>query len=228
MYKFHGQVAYGLHEADQSNPLRWELLYRESEDTFRIQTAKFKCRDYLNDIVAKYHGTDFVIYGMDTKVFQLNDEGVYLRLTDITNRDILIENIDQCVNQTELIGVERVVIEPIQDTPDALLFIPRWFFNHTYRISLLSYIIRVSSLGEKFGSFDDIWKSAAHKSDAAISTNYAKTICKWKFNVPQSFRDYWFYAGQAYNSSKKVESFWASVVHNNGVVNWIAYTGEKV
>ena len=64
MYKFEADPVYHYSEAPQSNPLRWQLYYRE-ENTFTPQTGQFRCKDYLNDVCAKYNGKNEASYAME-------------------------------------------------------------------------------------------------------------------------------------------------------------------
>src|SRR5215217_7220298 len=75
---------YALSEVGQTNPLRWVVLHRTDEETFVAQTTGFKCKDYFNDLVAKYHGHELSIYGFSTAKVEVNEEGLYVQLKNIT------------------------------------------------------------------------------------------------------------------------------------------------
>ena len=143
MFKFLKAITKQYSEIEQLNPLRWEILFKNADGVFEPQTAKFKCKDFFNDIVAKYNGHNLTIYGMDTSSIKLNEEGVYVRLKNLfRDNPYFIENL------------QRIVIDPVKqelgaeiwfkkvNTTVGLLFLPREVFKNTYIISLVTYLIR--------------------------------------------------------------------------------------
>lgn len=217
MYKFGKDPAYSLTEAPQANPLRWQILFREG-DSFEPQTAQFRCKDYLNDIVAKYRGHVVRVYGMDTSDTKLNDDGVWFRLFNIHDVDQFITNVDKAINAS--VSDAPITLEKLKGS--VLMFIPRHFFDSSYKISLASYIIRISNNKVAFDSILSALNSLPAQADRAIK-DHGMTLAKtWQFNVPQDYQQYWYYAGPAYNSEKDPKPQ-GGTIHNNGACSWGAY-----
>lgn len=215
MYKFEKDPSHAYHQSPQSNPLRWKVLYRE-EDTFYPQTAVFMCKDYLNDVVAKYHDWQVTAYGLNNEKMKLNDDGVWLLLSGIKDRDVFQHNLESCINKE------------VPDTPlqwevigtDILMFVPRFFFTNTYYISLLSYTIRVCNSMTKFKSFEELLNSPDRKADYAMTQGSANIAKRWGFNVPEELSKYWMYYTPTHNSDTLENMGHGSTIHNCGINSW--------
>lgn len=213
MYKFEADPTGKYSEAPQSNPLRWQVLYRDG-DTFIPQTLRFMCKDYLNDVVARYYGKDVSAYGLDNRSMKLNAEGVWLRLFNISNKEVFMHNIACCINAEK--PDQPLTFEVVDDT--LLVFVPRYYFNQTYLISLASYIIRISNSGMKFKGLDDALDSKNAQADRAIY-GYGFTMAKgWRFDVPAEYQEFWSYYSPTYNSC--LDNYGNTTIHNCGVMSW--------
>jgi hypothetical protein len=219
MYKFNKDPAYALNESLQANPIRWQVLYRE-KDTFTPQTAQFRCKDYLNDLVAKYRGYSVQVYGMDTEKFKLNEDGVWLRLFNILSFEEFVSNINCCVNA--LVDDVPITLEKLEDS--VLMFIPKHFFSSSYKISLAAYLIRISNNKVKFSSFEEALKSKVSQGDGALrpKTKGNNLALMWKFDIPEDYQQYWWYANNEYNSVHD-SAPQGPTIHNNGVQGWAYY-----
>ncbi len=223
-YNFGKPLTATYNEMTQINPIQWEMLYRDG-DGFIPQTAKFKCKDFLNDVVAKYHGVDLDVYRMAFKPMEFNDEGLWLRLHNIQDFPTFSKNIANLINNN--VPTERaVVIEPL-DSTTVLAFIPRYYFNQTYLISVVSYLIRVSNYKVVFNNVEEFFSSTARHSEPAVNEQGKRLMLAWGFEVPEKYQEYWYYAGASYNSKKGVDMDYQSIVHNNGVSSWSAYVNAK-
>lgn len=220
MYKFEPDFEYHYNEAPQSNPLRWQVYYRE-EDTFTPQTGRFMCKDYLNDVAARYHGKDVIAYGLNNKNMKLNDAGIWLRLYHVTDPEVFMHNIEHCINE------EKPNFPLTMEVVDGsiLMFMPRYYFNQTYLTSLVSYVIRISNGVKKFNSFKDILTSKAAQADMAIYGKGITVALSWRFDVPEEFQKYWTYYNETYNSL--LDNYTGSTVHNCGVMAWTEYMTTK-
>ena len=213
MYKFEPDFAYHYSEAPQANPLRWQVYYREG-DTFTPQTGRFMCKDYLNDVAARYHGKDVIAYGLNNANMKLNDDGIWLRLYHVTKPDVFMHNIACCINEEK--PDFPLTMEVVDDT--ILMFMPRYYFNQTYLTSLASYIIRISNGDKKFKSLQDALTSKAAQADRAICEQGIVAALSWRFDVPEEFQQYWTYYSATYNSL--LDNYSGSAIHNCGVMAW--------
>lgn len=220
MYKFNPGLPYALHESEQTNPLRLEILFREG-DTFTPQTALFKCKDYFNDVVAAYHGFFGIVYGLNNANLKLNEDGVWVKLYNINNQNnVFVDNIE-AVLQVELAESLDVFIQLEELDPTTfLLFLPRKMFDNTWTISLATYLIRLCNYGMNYTSLDDLM-SKTHQFHEM--NHFTPFVRKHKFNIPEGLKPYWFYCGEQYNS-EKVKNI--SLVHNNGIANISFYSHQ--
>lgn len=137
----HDKGAYS--EIPQSNGLRWKVLFKEADGSFTPTSKEFKCKDFLNDVVAKYEGRAFEIYQFDWRGTDINEDGVWLSLHNIVDPKVFVENIGS-IKKVKGYGEELILEQHNNDT--FVCFIPRSYFRSTYTISLLSYLIRVSNV----------------------------------------------------------------------------------
>jgi hypothetical protein len=209
-------------EVPQVNPLHWETLFKEEDGSFTPTSNLFKCKDFLNDIVAAYHKVFFMTYGFDNNK-PLNEEGVYFALSNTgKNLEHNLALVNDWCKETNRDGNEWCVsILGKAPNKKEVIFVPRWVFDSTYLISIVSWLIRISS--------HDI----AHKSLMDMAT-YNKDVygdCPFKLyfdkmrkvgiNTPTK-KKYWAFAmGQ--NSDKLTYN---PGIHDNGVYNWLMCYAE--
>ena len=215
MYTFKATPAHTCHQSPQNNSLRWQVLFRDG-DVFYPQTAVFMCKDYLNDVVAKYHGWQVTAYGLNNNCLKLNEDGVWLLLTGIYNMDTFTKNLEVCVQNEN--PENPLTMEVINGT--LLMFVPRFYFTSTYLISLLSYVIRVCNAQTLFKSYEALFKSTEARSDPACSGNGGKIALGWKFNIPEELSKYWIYYGSKHNSDNLEPMGHGPTIHNCGIMGW--------
>lgn len=215
MYKFTEAPKHVYHESPQKNNLRWQVLFRDG-DTFHPQTAVFRCKDYLNDVVAKYYNWNVIAYGLNNENMKLNEEGVWLELTGIYDMPIFLHNLETCI-QPEIVDTS---LEYEEIDGGLLMFVPRFFFKNTYFISLLSYMIRVSNCETKFKSYEGLFTSLEAKADRACVDSGKLIAINWKFSLPEELSKYWLYYQRSQNSNTLIELGQGSVIHNCGIMGW--------
>jgi len=222
MYKFKpDQLNVYYHEMPQANPLRWQAYYREG-DTFYPQTNRFMCKDYLNDFAARYNNYDVVAYGLDNKKIKVNEDGLWLRLYNVYDTDVLMTNINTCINKENPDYPLTMEVVPETETKNCVLVhIPRYYFNQTYLISVVSYVIRISNRLAKFRSFDTMLSSTDARSDRALLLNGMELFRGWKYTVPEAFQKYWLWHSESYNSLNGLATLGhGSSIHNCGAETW--------
>jgi len=218
-YKFEKPTGTTYAEIGQPNSLRWEVLYRDG-NTFIPKSGKLKCKDFFNDMVSKIvAGRDLSIYGWSTAPLQINDTGVWMRLTHLTNPELFENNINTIINPKMKEDISLELTTELLGNDEALLFIPIEIFKTTYLISLTSWLVRLATYGSTLESFDKALDGPQAIADHAISGTGVKLIRKWGFKVPKDYQQYWYFCGAEYNSVKDAAPN-ASLVHNNGVMSW--------
>lgn len=209
MYKIGKRLYRTYSEASQKNSLRWTIAFLDKEtNTLIPQTAPFRCKDYFNDIVAKMHGTELSVYGFDTKTIKLNEEGVYILLSNAKTDDIK-QTLAALCPQFNL-GLEK--ISPRR----SVLFLPKECFVNTYTISLLTLLIRLSNYGKPLLSWEEAAEMCNEQEPRLFSGG---RIFTRGFSLPEEVKKYWYYINPNYNSEKQKAPY-PSMVHNNGVLNW--------
>lgn len=226
-FKFARALTQIYSENGQVNPIRWEIMFlNEDGVTMEPQTGKFKCKDFFNDVVCKIQtGVNPNVYSMDFSSVKLNSNGVWCRVTEIQDPEHFKTNIDKTVND--------YLEEPISVTnltkTSCLLFFPLSCFDNTYKISLITWLIRVSNFGDSLESLNSVLDSSKISSlDCPFNEGTRNKIRKWKFTVPEDAKKYWFYAGTSYNSITLAETLYINghTIHNNGVQGFSFPVGE--
>lgn len=211
-----------LSEAGQNNPLRWNLLFRTSEEgVYESQTGIFKCKDYFNDIVAKYQGLSFHAHGLDTTNIQLNEEGTPIELSSLSYTDQLLSNLQVISNEAEKFELPPLPFKA--NGKDVLLFIPREYYKSTYIISFLTYCIRISHCPTIFSSFDDLVKNVDWRAlDNPFGRHYDKIMAE-RFEPPIKGHTGWEYLGKRFTGTVTqalAEQQFNYAIHNNGCCDW--------
>jgi hypothetical protein len=210
-------------EVGQINPLRWKTLYRLDGDTFEDQSGWVKCKDFYNDTVAFFKaGSVFSIYGYKNNI-KKNDEGVYFLLKFITDKKAFFHNLNT-VNTRLFQDLKCSVGAWDQDSDEMVICIPNELWETTYRISMITYVLRLCNYGITYDKWEDLWHSQApsHQTDHAFSATAIKNAKELGFLVPEKFKDYWYFAGKEYNSVTN-NKMTGHIIHNNGVSNWSEY-----
>lgn len=211
--KTYPQVHYS--EMPQNNPVRFTILFKNEDGSFDTQSSEFKCKDFFNEVVAAYHGQPLGAYSFETKGMKLQDEGVWVLLTHIIKLPSFEENIRSINKLAKKDGMPEVEVHAhTLDSVVALL--PRAYFNNTYLISFLSYLIRVANTEDV--NPDPTWKTHSTLEIDCPFRNVFDRVMARGFKSPaiKSF----YYAGKKHDHSQKLSS--SHIVHNNGVASWTA------
>lgn len=221
-------------EAGQRNPLRWTFLKKEDDGSFSKLHNELKCKDYFNDVVAAYKGVFFSVYGFSNKDHAiLYDEGQYLLLKYIAIPEVFSNNLEVINKELEDSNLPKITFD-IQGT-ECLLFIPREFFESSYYISLLTYLIRISNSSFKCSSVDQLMSNENiggyyFQVDEIIDCPFKTTLDTIKKNLfkiknlpPFCLKmkrgDNSFYTQQT------LINVGSHTLHNNGVGTWASLEG---
>jgi len=205
-------------EIPQSNPIRFTLLYREG-DTLHPQTKQFKCRDFFNDFVSAIHGNQVNIYGMNTATMKFNEEGLYIKLNNIIDFEKFTANLNNLITKEN--PDHPVELIQLHGKTVAVIFIPKFYTDSTYLISYVTLLIRISNNDYVYDSIEHM--QSKNPDQATCYSSKPKPYTRYKFNLPEHARGYWYYAGNSYNSKDCPTPYTPSIIHNNGFVNWISY-----
>lgn len=200
-------------EVGQTNPLRWYLL-EKVDGGFKYQSGIFKCKDYFNDLVSKYRGLDSNIYGFNTASMTLNEEGVYVRLVELIDAKVFEQNIAKVNEMARKDGFPDLVFDEVGDR-EAILLIPRKYFDCTWSTSLVTYLIRISNVAVVIA---DIQNHPTKAVDCPFR-NYYDRVFAQGFKPPLA--GHWYYAMKDYTNLTKPFSFYS--VHDNGVAAWMSF-----
>jgi len=215
-------------EVHQVNPLRWKTLYKQDDGTFVDQSGWVKCKDFYNDTVAFFKaGTEFSVYGYRNKI-KKNNEGVYFLLKFIKDKPSFLDNLYKVVNAQLFSDLKCQIGIWDQGEDEVVVMIPNELWESTYRISMITYVIRLCNYGINYSCWDDLWStnSPSHQLDHAFTKTAITNAKKYGFKVPEQFNKYWFFAGKAYNS-EQTPTITGHVIHNNGVSNWSEFMEQE-
>lgn len=203
----------------QVNPLRWQALYKNPDGSFEDQTGVFKCKDYFNDIVAKYLDIDTNAFGFDTSKMKYNEEGVYILCSQLNHIPQFLDNIELISKQAESQGFPAFSGEKI-NTTTCLLFFPREYFRSSYITSLLTYLVRIAHCDEAFTEFSDFITNHPTKDVDNPFREKSGQIMSLLFKEP--VEDCWTYLGATKKTLiTKVNAMgYSTSLHNAGCYNW--------
>ncbi len=203
-------------EVSQPNALRWRVLHREG-NTFRAQSGLIKCKDFFNDVVAARHGVEFEVYNFNNRI-KINEEGIYLHLTNIENKSRFLHNLE-VVNE-QLWKDLNTKVEVLDDESDAtklIILIPDKVWETTYYISLLTWCIRLCNYATEYHNWQDLWvRNAPSATVDTPAAGYRSFVSERGFKLP--IEGYWWYASKELNSKGRMDSQYT--LHNNGVYFW--------
>jgi len=203
----------GYSEVGQTNKLRFVCLHRAEDGTFSEQSLEFKCKDFFNEIVAKYHGHLLGCWGFEAESIQVNEEGVWVELRNIDDVEVYKQNIGSINKLIATDGLPTLELLPYKDGFVCLL--PRQFFDNTYLISLLTYLMRVANVSEVVK--DPTWKEHPTKPIDCPFVSMFDVVMNRGFKTPETKAKAYYYAGHAHNYKSKPP---VHLVHNNGVLSW--------
>lgn len=212
-------------EIDQPNPLRWRIMHRKG-DVLSSQSCLIKCKDFFNDVVAwKKAKKSFVIYGFSNKI-KFNREGLYLHLTEISDEQMFLSNIEIVEQRLWQDLRETLVMDRVDD--GFVVLIPHKVFSNTYYISLLSMLIRLCNYNIKYEDWDSIFADNApiNTIEEAFNDNAIAFTHINGFKLLTKYRKLWYNSTNGWNSASD-KPLMASTIHNNGVCDWVKSMGEK-
>jgi hypothetical protein len=207
-------------ELDQPNPLRWRIMHRKG-DTLVSQSCMLKCKDFFNDVVAwKKAKKSFVIYGFNNNI-KFNKEGLYLYLTEISNPDMFLYNL--FIVDERMIADLGVEIEYVaREDNTVVVLIPHKLFSSTYYISLLTMLIRLCNYNIRYEDWDSFFdkKAPINTIEEAFTDRAIAFAQKNGFKLLTKYRKLWYNSTNGWNSEAD-KPLTASVIHNNGVCDWV-------
>ena len=206
-------------EMGQPNPLRWRIMHRKG-DVLTSQSHSIKCKDFFNDVVAYRVGKHrFSIYNFKNNI-KFNREGMYLLLTEIANREQFLYNF--AVVAVKLEEDLNITLQNFDVEDGVVVLIPQKVLRSTYYVSLLTMMIRCCNYNVKYESWDDFFtKDAPMQTTENAFTKEAKEYTQQNgFVLPEGFAHRWYSScfGWSSDSDKPVT---ATVIHNNGVCDWV-------
>ena len=200
-------------EVGQTNKLRFVCLHRAEDGTYSEQSLEFKCKDFFNEIVAKYHGHLLGCYGFTADSIEVNEEGVWIELRHIVNQEVYQQNIGSINSLIARDGLPQLELLPYKDGFVCLL--PRQFFDNTYLISFLTYLMRVANVQEVVQ--DPTWREHPTRAIDCPFVSMFDVVMNRGFKTPVTSAASYYYAGHAHNYKAKPA---VHLVHNNGVLSW--------
>lgn len=204
-------------EVGQTNKLRWINLFLESNDgkhmKFSEQTKQWKCKDFLNECVAMRHGHELGCYGFYAASVKTNDEGIWVKLINIHDKDAYKANIGSINALARAQGFPELELLEIEDGFVCLL--PKEYLETTYSISLLTYLMRVSNVSQVITD-KSFMEHPTKAIDNPFPSVYAQVL-KQGFATPENVGGSYYYYGLKHDYSKKPE---VMMVHNCGVSQW--------
>lgn len=210
-------------EVGQINPLRWKTLFKEADGSFIDQSGWIKCKDFFNDTVAFFKEKSvFSIYGYKNDI-KKNEEGVYMLLKFVSDKPSFIKNIEVVNKQLKQdLGCELSVQDHKDD--ELVILIPNELWETTYRISMVTMVIRLCNYGVTYSQWNDIWaeQSPVHNPEHAFTLDAKVNAQNLGFKVKPEFSKYWWFCGKEYNNETKPKQT-GGTIHNNGVSNWSMY-----
>ena len=211
-------------EIAQANPLRWRIMHKQ-KGVYHSQSGLIKCKDFFNDIVAWKQGKkEFSIYNFKNKV-KFNRDGLFFHLTEVKNVERFMLNLN-CINE-RLISDLKTHLDCFQhDDHSVILCIPHKLWKNTYYISLVSMMIRLCNYDKQYETWEDFFDDKAPLT--TVETAFSKKTKDYTkengFKIPANLRKFWFWAGKDYHSGNQAKPM-GSVIHNNGVNNWVNFLG---
>jgi hypothetical protein len=207
-------------EMGQPNPLRWRIMHKRG-DTFYSQSGLIRCKDFFNDVVAwKKVKKEFNVYRFYNKI-KFNVGGVYLHLTNISNKTQFNHNLAIVNAQLEKDLKVSLTTTPVSE--GVVVLIPNKVWTSTYYISAVSLLIRGCNYNYLYKDWADFFSATAalRVVDGAAGGNTLDFLAKNGFKLPVKARKCWYLSGFGYNSLEKPTNVTPSVIHNNGVNDWV-------
>lgn len=202
-----------LSEFPQKNKLRWQVLSKK-DDVLIAQSPWFKCKDFLNDVVARRHGCVFKIYGLDNQPLNGEPDGVFLLLKNLSSS--FLNNYQRSVapRLKQDLDVE-VVFSRLDEYLCA--FVPAKLWTKTYYISLWAYLIRVCSNRYDYKDWEQLFDDVDGPAYTKEFDKPLKPIKKTGFCLPETEENVWFRSGHQSSETRTVSDYY---IHNCGYLTW--------
>ena len=207
-------------EEGQTNPIKWCLLQKQTNTDFKMVSDWFKCKDFLNDVVVAYKKKQFfTIYAFTApkECFPRTTGKFYIGVSKTTtnfqhNLTILNEWLP-----------EKITLFNTEDKKSFILGVGKYYFQNTYRISMLSLAIRICNYEVKFESVEDMLEWYPNEgNDVSLWGN-----CKKSWVLPTE--DIWVASSNITSLSYKPKGNDYQLkhyVHNSGVKTWQTFFEE--
>jgi hypothetical protein len=218
-----GDNAYN--QVPQNNPMRWQIMFRK-KDLLTSQAHQMKCRDFFNDLVAKYaQNVDFTVYRFDNSTIKFNKFGLYFLLTDIHNPDQFIANVERTLQPKLKEQLNATIRLYKQGDKSVVVRLPLVVWTKTYYASVATIALRLCNNTADYQSWEELFaeNNPVFSVDHAMKQAGRKYVRENGFKLPEAVQNYWWYCGPKYNSETHSAKELPTVVHNNGLGNWVDY-----
>lgn len=206
-------------EVGQTNPLRWMFLEEKEEGVYQSSSGWIKCKDFFNDVVYfREAGKGFGIYSFDCSTVGTakgKDVAFLMKGTK--------EGFDTNLGQLNKFLHDNGFPTMTWGLTDRgfVLTTPSYYWESTYRISLLSFLIRICNINKSVKSWEELLSTKQSGEDQGLLDRVVKENIFFK--IPKKYAGYFYYAGKEYNGNKgkdNTKNFYSTVVHNNGMISW--------
>lgn len=215
-------------ENPQKNPIRWRFMYKEEDGSFSDQGNWMACKDFFNDVVAKFTGkVEFAVYRFNNSKLKKNDEGFYVLVKNIQDKESFYHNIDKAINPMLVDQLSTNMVAIDGEDGQAMLLFPNVVLTSTYYISLLTLVIRCSNYGKKANNWNELIdivedKESNGKNHYSNQNSDTLEVIRGEGFGYELAREYWWYYNDNYNSSKRAgTSAGVTTIHNCGIQSWI-------
>jgi hypothetical protein len=217
-------------EIGQTNPLRWQNLKLVGEGVYEPVSHKWKCKDFMNEVVTSYHTKrDFSIYGFTVKhstfFDSLQNELPILLHNVLPGFDSNMKVVNKYLNDQ---GILDVLVLPAPTGPTTrFIQIDGHALMNTFFMSQVTLFIRLANTEKVYQSLQEMCNDPLNKQDA---NNLAACFKKPIKDFPKALEDYiWYYDDQRNlkHGADKSTTIQTSLMHNCGVVSWGWTTEEE-
>ena len=230
---------YHYSEVSQTNFLRWTVVHLEKnketgEKIWQCKTGKFKCREFFNDLVARKNKRKYCIYGFDNRNVFMYNEGIHLLLSNIENLEEFVRQL-KLINKKmkEQVGEKMSIILDPEEEDRVIIKIPMSMFENTYRISLLTALIRASNFSDSsHNSWEEFFADGKPlaKNEGSWTGSPARFVGRtlgfvFPDSVPEVVSKSWWCFSEVFNSEvdktkRAAQQATTSMIHSNGIVRW--------
>lgn len=207
-------------EIGQMNPIRWEVAHKLPDGTYEVVSKIFKCKDFLNEVVASYHTKkDLSVYGFKTSYSIMALEGIEALPLVLSNVTEEFHHNLEIINKylTEI----NFPILSVEATADKkwLLNLPMKYMESTYYMSHITLYIRCASIKKKCHNMDDLIASQTHTDQVYLNQAIKLKPIHWfKDNQKEYVSQY---ASHGWKKLfKDVQSTDGHYIHDCGFINW--------